>query len=356
MIKTSERKLGILVTTDENEIASFLLGAEQGGRPRYVFSTYQSLRKVAEAQAIADHRFDMVICDEAHNCVGESGTLMTVIHDEEAIKADRRVFFTATPKYYTARAKENAEVRGMELHCMDDEAVFGPVAYSLPFATAIREGMICDYQVVIVGVDDHTQMEAFNTGDFAELPVGSVVDPVMLAVQIGIAKAIKAYDLKRLITFHSTVAKAKEFAVGHGRTPSFPSVVAKLSKSARRRGTVEADYLHGMMSAKKRGAILETLNDASAQLCKVVSNCQCLSEGTNVPALDGIAYLDPKSSVVDIIQSVGRVLRLAKGKSRGLPGGSSISKLMGGNKRQSNKARPPFTVAAFNQNRNRRKA
>ena len=40
-----------------------------------------------------------------------------------------------------------------------------------------------------------------------------------------------------------------------------------------------------------------------------MTNVRCLSEGVDVPALDAVVFMAPKKSQIDIVQSVGRVMR-----------------------------------------------
>jgi predicted helicase len=119
---------------------------------------------------------------------------------------------TATPRYFTGRVVREAEEAVFEVASMDDEAAFGPVLYRLGFAEAIKGDLLTDYQVVVVGIDDATYRDWAQRGRFVTLDGTEVTDARTLAGQIGLATAMRRYDLHRTITFHSRVKRAREFA------------------------------------------------------------------------------------------------------------------------------------------------
>ena len=138
------------VTSDVEEIRRFI----KGDGAKVIFSTYQSSPIVADAQAgDSTLGFDLVVADEAHRCTGKVTSAFSTVLDNNRIIATKRLFATATPRTYTASVKKTAEDRGIEVACMDDEAVFGKVLYSLPFGEAIRLELLTDYRIVIIGVD-----------------------------------------------------------------------------------------------------------------------------------------------------------------------------------------------------------
>ncbi len=83
--------------------------------------------------------------------------------------------------------------------------------------------------------------------------------------------------------------------------------------------TVEADHVDGTQNALFRSDRLAWLKaeDAGDGVCRILSNARCLSEGVDVPALDAVLFLNPRNSLVDVVQSVGRVMRTSPGKSYG---------------------------------------
>ncbi len=147
---TSE--LGVPVTTDPHDVAAFL---RRRSGPRVVFSTYQSSPQIAAAFAVGRvPAFDLVIADEAHRVAGLESSNFSTVLDGKAIKAQRRLFMTATPRYFTGRVLKAAQDADLEIASMDDETKFGTVFHRLTFGEAIKRELLTDYQVAVVGVDN----------------------------------------------------------------------------------------------------------------------------------------------------------------------------------------------------------
>lgn len=267
------------VTTDPGQAARFLR-RHQAGRPQVVFSTYHSVPVVAAAQrAVPDTPFDLVICDEAHHLAGAPRESFRVALDRRGIVARKRLFMTATPRVVT----------GDEVLSMGDPAVFGPVAHTVTFRSAIDEGLLADYQVLVVAA------AAASTRDEDR----STITPAALV------DAIDHHGVRRVLSFHGRVAKAESFVdvLDSYRTPGGTNVRAR---------AVAAGTL-----SDERARTLRWLGDPQTTQARVVASARCLSEGVDVPAVDGILFADTRTSVVDILQAIGRVLRPAPGKDRG---------------------------------------
>jgi superfamily II DNA or RNA helicase len=300
--------LAFPVTSDVDEVKNFLSGAGN----RVVFSTYQSSSVIAVAQADATiPAFDLVVADEAHRCAGKVGSDFTAILDNAQIRSAKRLFATATPRTYSSNVKKAAEDRGVEVVGMDNAALFGEVLYALPFGKAIERKLLTDYRVVIIGVDDPTIAQWITNRELVSTGTGIETDSESLAAQIGLLKAIKDYDLKRIISFHSRVNRAEAF------TTDIQNIMAWISDEHRPGGTLRTGFVSGNMSANKRKIKLDQLKGLNADERGVLSNARCLSEGVDVPSLDGVAFIDPRSSQVDIIQAVGRAIRLSPDKKAG---------------------------------------
>jgi len=300
--------LAFPVTSDANEVKRFLSGAGN----RVVFSTYQSTSVIAAAQADPTvPAFDLAVADEAHRCAGKVGSDFTAILDNAQIRSAKRLFTTATPRTYSSNVKKAAEDRGVEVVGMDNAALFGVVLYALPFGKAIESKLLTDYRVVIIGVDDPTIAQWIANREWVTTGTGIETDSETLAAQIGLLKAIKDYDLKRIISFHSRVNRAETF------TTDIQQTMAWISDEHRPSGTLRTDFVTGNMPANKRKIKLDQLKALGANERGVLSNARCLSEGVDVPSLDGVAFIDPRSSQVDIIQAVGRAIRLSPDKKAG---------------------------------------
>ena len=300
--------LAFPVTSDANEVKRFLSGAGN----RVVFSTYQSSSVIAATQAdTTTPAFDLVVADEAHRCAGKVGSEFTTILDNTLIRSTKRLFATATPRTYSSTIHKAAEERGVEVVGMDNATLFGEVLYALPFGKAIENKLLTDYRVVIIGVDDPTIAEWIANRELVTTNTGIETDSESLAAQIGLLKAIKDYDLKRIISFHSRVNRAEAFAT------DIKKIMNWISDAHRPSGALRTDFVSGNMPANKRKIKLDQLKALSADSRGVLSNARCLSEGVDVPSLDGVAFIDPRSSQVDIIQAVGRAIRLSPDKKIG---------------------------------------
>jgi hypothetical protein len=296
------------VTSNVEEIRKFLYRSG----PKVVFSTYQSSPLVAEAQGVATvPGFDLAIADEAHRCAGKVGNDFTTILDAKLIRAKKRLFATATPRTYSTNVKKAAGERGIDVVGMDDEAVFGKVSYSLPFGEAIKRGLLTDYQVVIIGVDNPTIAAWIENRELVKTESGIESDAESLAAQIGLLKAYKDYDLRRVISFHSRVKRAEQFS------KDLINVNGWVSAEHKPTGSLKTDFVSGEMATDKRRIKLAQLKSLSPQERGLLTNARCLSEGVDVPSLDGVAFIDPRSSQIDIIQAVGRAIRLSTNKTAG---------------------------------------
>jgi superfamily II DNA or RNA helicase len=299
--------LAFPVTTDPSEIASFL--RKRG--PRVVFSTYQSSPQVAAAMTGREPGFDLAVADEAHRCTGRVSGEFSTILDDKAIRARRRLFMTATPRYFTGRVVKEAAELDLEVASMDDEARFGPVLHRLTFGEAIEKDLLSDYQVAVVVVDDDTCRDYAKRGTFVTTGGANVTDARTLAAQIGLAKAMRRYDLRRVVSFHSRVAWARNFS------RSLPSVIGWMPSRQRPPGALWSSYVSGGMPSGHRDSLLGRLRDLDDAERGLLSNARCLAEGVDVPTLDAVAFIDPRRSEVDVVQAVGRAIRKSPEKKMG---------------------------------------
>jgi len=305
---TRASDIGVPVTGDIKEIKSFL--RTRGSK--VIFSTYQSSPLIAEAQK--DQKipaFNLVLADEAHRCAGKVSEAFGCVLDPKRIRADKLLFMTATPRILSGQTKTAAEGRDIEVASMDDPAVFGEVLHKFTFSQAIEEGRLSKYRVVIGGVDDPLIQSQIQNRDLLRTSNGIELDAQTLASHIALAKATKKYDLRRVISFHGRVAGAKQFAADH------TEVLGWVRKADRPSGKTTADYVSGDMTSGDRNTKLNRLRHLEPDERGILSNARCLSEGVDVPSLDGVAFIDPRKSQVDIVQAVGRAIRKSEGKTHG---------------------------------------
>jgi superfamily II DNA or RNA helicase len=302
-------ELGMPVTSNPSEIAAFL---RKRSGPRVVLCTYQSAHRIAESFALGRvPAFDLAIADEAHRCAGPQSSNFSDVLDRDRIRAHRRLFMTATPRYFTGRVIKAAGDEDLEMASMDDAAKFGPVFHRLGFSEAIRRNLLTDYQVAIVGVDDATYRAYADKGTLVTRDAEKITDARSLAAQIGLAKAMRRYNLRRVISFHSRVARAQQFAT------EMPDVLAWMPARQRPDGSLWSRHASGTMTAGERHVLLQHLTDLDDGERGLIANARCLAEGVDVPTLDGVAFIDPRRSEVDIVQAVGRAIRKADDKTAG---------------------------------------
>ena len=300
--------IGVPVTGDTKEIQGFLR------RPgvKVVFSTYQSSPLIADAQKDSKTpAFDIVFADEAHRCAGNVSEAFGCVLNAKRIRSNRLLFMTATPRILSKQIKNAAEGQGIDVSSMDDHAVFGKVLHQLKFSQAIEQELLSDYRVLIVCVDDAMVQQRIRNRDLLRTSNGVELDAETLATHIALAKAVKDYDLRRVISFHGRVKGAQAFAADH------KDVLAWVRKSDRPSGSTMTDYVSGDMNSGERNTKINRLRHLGADERGILSNARCLSEGVDVPSLDGVAFIDPRKSQVDIVQAVGRAIRKSAGKTHG---------------------------------------
>ncbi len=309
--------LGFPVTTNADEIADFL--RQDSLLPAVVLTTYQSMAEVSKAlHQDGVPPFDLVVADEAHRTAGPLGAEFAMVLDNEKIPAKKRLFMTATPKAISAEVQKDAEEKfDFKQASMDNEVLYGPQFYELTYQEAKLLGRVSDYEVnvILVKEDDPTYLKylqwAVNRNLVRVDDSGKVTDASKVALQIALIKAIKEHGLRRVIAFFSRVKPSREFA------ETLTDVIPWLNKSERPTAKVWVKHMDGTQPAGDRNRVLQKLRNVAEDECGVVTNARCLTEGIDVPALDGEVFVDPKRSVIDIVQAVGRVFRVAPGKDKG---------------------------------------
>lgn len=283
---------GVPVTVDPERIAEFV-SSGPGAATRLLISTYHSAERVAEAYALRPlPTLDFAIFDEAHHTAGRTGKAFSVVLDNTRIPVDFRLSLTATAVVHKS-SDGTADVVSM-----DDDQSYGKRVHELTFGQAIQRKLLADYEVAIVLVSDQDVHKALLSNDALQTGPGSG-DAATTAAQIAVARAMRQYDLHRIIAFHSRVAHSKRFS-------------ATLGTIGAATADVEITSLHtdGGTPSAERLTQLQTLAHPGPARRVVLNNCRTLAEGVDVSSVDGICLVDPKSSETDIIQAVGRALRL----------------------------------------------
>jgi predicted helicase len=287
-----------------------------------IFSTYQSLDVVKEAQILGLPEFDLILCDEAHRTAGVSKkeeTNFKLIHSNENIKGKKRLYMTATPKVFDVKGEEKKKIEEenlIKIFDMSDEEIFGPKFFEYSFRKAIEEGYLSNYRVVAMELDKKVVQRELYEYLISE---GSLnIDETTKLVGLGRLIKGEVYNeddnpldlkIKSGIVFTNRVSKSKQIA------EEFPRIFQEYFKTT---PPAEVKHIDGNMSAFEKSNRIKWLKGGDDDKAHILTNAKVLTEGIDVPALDFVAFLDPKESIVDIIQAVGRVIRKAEGKEFGL--------------------------------------
>lgn len=315
-------------TTDPDLIVAQYKRTSNEKNMTVFFSTYQSLPVITEAQKHGVPSFDLIIADEAHRTTGvtiagEDDSNFTRVHDNKYVEGNKRLYMTATPRVFSDSAKGKAAGANAVLASMDDQSLFGPEFYRLGFHEAVQRDLLTDYKVLILAVDEAAVSRAFQRQlsdenneiklDDATRIVGCV-NALAKRAAVDTSFASDPDPMERAVAFSNTIAQSKKF------TKLFAEVAAQWNAKANGVDEfhVDVDHVDGKFNSLQREALLHWLKSSPAEdTCKVLSNAKCLTEGVDVPALDAILFLEPRNSMVDVIQAVGRVMRKNEGKQFG---------------------------------------
>lgn len=288
-----------------------------------VFCTYQSIKKIVAAQEDGFPEFKLVICDEAHRTVGlkdkkiKETPEFKIVHDNSKIKIQNRLYMTATPKLFDVSKKTDKTLQDNVLWDMSDEDVYGKDFFTYSFTTGVENKYLSDFQVVILGLIEDEFQATYDkysllseTEEQIDKKILSMPDFVNL---IGIRKIIDEHKIKKAISFCRYATKNK----GNSKyiTNFFNNHIANEDPDTYQT-RVTMEHIDGTMISSYRKKILSKFDENNNQ-CLIISNARCLSEGIDVPTLDAVIFMHPRKSKVDIVQAVGRVMRISKRKNIG---------------------------------------
>ncbi len=338
-VETFAHELRYPATTDAKRLAYEVGRRHDAQHMSVVFSTYHSIDVISRAQHLYDlAEFDLIICDEAHRTTGATFDDATEsnfvkIHDPEFIRGGKRLYMTATPRIYGDMAKATAERDSITLCSMDDEALFGKQFHVITFSEAVHLKLLTDYKVLVLAIsEDHVsaRLQSLLKDENNSLKVDDA------ARIIGCWKALSkqgqdgdfgedVVPMKRAVAFCQVIerqtGKARTHKVSSKEIAAMFSQVVEAYQAQDDSDNdliCEAEHVDGSMNAGQKEEKLQWLKDEPPpNTCRILSNVRCLSEGVDVPALDAVLFLTPRNSQVDVVQSVGRVMRNAPGKERG---------------------------------------
>lgn len=333
--------LAVPASTNPQSITSQLKKYRSHDGLVVVFSTYQSIDAVSAAQQEILSKtngeygvFDFIICDEAHRTTGvklsdKDESNFTKIHSDDNVKGRKRLYMTATPRLYGQSAKIKASEKNCILCSMDDKALYGEEFYRVNFSYAVQNGLLTDYKVLVLTVGENDVPDNIKR-DITDTTTELNFDDTskLIGVINGLSKMIQGDDhrtwdadphmMRRAVAFCSSIDKsASRAGIASKYVASvLPQISEKYdenldAESLSHTVSITARHIDGSMNSQERSGILQWLADEpdNDRECRVVTNVRCLSEGVDVPSLDAVLFLSARNSQVDVVQSVGRVMR-----------------------------------------------
>jgi predicted helicase len=292
--------LGIPTNTDPEIIAKWLRKRSPG--LKVVFTTYQSGKVLAEASRSVKRVFDLGIMDEAHKTVGDRDKTFAHLLSDKNIRIRKRVFMTATERRYSGNRDE--------IISMDNPEVYGDTFELLTFKEALEQKtpILSDYKILTMMIGREDIAQYVEQHSIVKPNRGKWDDGVqaeMLASVVALQKAMEKYPIKHAVSFHTSIAKAQAFKSNQ----QIYSDEVNAEPDA-----LETFFVSGKTPTSIRSRKIKEFADAEKAL---ITNARCLTEGVDVPKIDGVLFADPKRSAVDIVQAVGRALRTSEGKEFG---------------------------------------
>lgn len=298
-----------------------------------VFSTYQSIEVISKAQKKMGVVFDMIVCDEAHRTTGATlagaeESNFVKVHDDNFLQAKKRIYMTATPRLFSESSKKKAEEGSIEICSMDDPKLYGEEMYRIGFGEAVKKQLLSDYKVLVLTIDPMAMTEslqlslATDSGEMLSDDEAKLIGCFNALSKITLVddRQLKETDpqpMKRAVAFSQNIKISKEIVDLINKLKD--SYYGALKPEAQKQTVcVEAKHIDGSMGASSRDELLSWLKaDIDDGDCRILNNVRCLSEGVDVPSLDAVLFLSARDSEVDVVQSVGRVMRTAPGKKYG---------------------------------------
>ena len=296
---SSTKNLGIDVSTDIEYISNWLQNKTHN--ITIVFTTYQSGKVISQASQKANITYDLGIMDEAHKTVGLKDSLFGHLLFDENISISKRLFMTATERRYKGNSDDIASMDDIELYGEDFEV--------LTFKEALESNppILCDYKIIAMMVTKKEIAQLIENNDFIKPKNKNYtkeIEAEMLASTVALHKAIKKHNIKHTISFHSSIERAKFFKT--------QEVIFR--KSFKEYTDLDTFHVSGTTPTATRNRVIDTFSKSKNSL---ITNARCLTEGVDIPNIDSVLFADPKQSTVDIVQAVGRALRLSKDKKFG---------------------------------------
>ena len=315
-----------------------------------IFSTYQSIGVIHDAQALGMPEFDIVVCDEAHRTTGNAlpgvskteASAFMKIHFNENVAAKKRLYMTATPRIYGETAKRKGAEEDYTIASMDDESIYGPTAYQIKFGEAVEQKLLTDYKVVVLTVQEDAigdrlpsleSDQGVNAMSLEPSDIGKIIGCWKGLVDhgegapddaTGLGGMLVVDDVETMVTdckpLHRAVGFCSTINASKTITEAFSQIVEKFAEDEHEELPLKCELRHvdGNMPSDQRTRNITWLGgDVAEDECRILTNARCLAEGIDVPNLDAVIFFNAKNSTVDVVQAVGRVMRRAEGKDFG---------------------------------------
>ncbi len=319
-------------TTEPKRLAVEMNNRHDDEHMTVVFSTYHSIQVISDAQReYALSEFDLIICDEAHRTTGatfgeDDESAFVKVHDNDFLQARKRLYMTATPRIYGEGAKAKADQDNVALFSMDDKSLYGDELHVITFSEAVKLGLLCDYKVIVLAVEEshiNRRLQSLLKDENNTLKVddaAKIVGCWKALAKLGTQEELMgdSEPMHRAVAFCQVIEAQKGGKVHKVSSKQISGMFQQVVEAYQQQEEVEAGakliceaaHVDGSMSAGEKE---EKLNWLKASIpddtCRILSNVRCLSEGVDVPALDAVIFLTPRNSQVDVVQSVGRVMR-----------------------------------------------
>ncbi len=292
----SSSEMGFHVTTDVNEVSDWL--KSKNNQIKIIFTTYHS--SLVMANGSKNIVFDLAIFDEAHKTVGHESKVKSHLINENNIKIKKRIFMTATERLFKRHKADYLS--------MDNKNAYGETIYQMSFKEAISTTpkIICDYKIITFEIKSQDIANLNKNNDFIDIKdkLGIDVSAREFATSISLRKAIKKHKIRKILTFHRSIKRAKDFKKHQEYVSDLYNENIEL----------ETFHINGSMTSNERYSIMNSFEQSNTS---IITNARCLTEGVDMPAVDCVVFTDPKKSIIDIVQAAGRTLRMSPGKKYG---------------------------------------
>ncbi|MFI8834892.1 Helicase associated domain protein [Streptomyces afghaniensis] len=302
-----------------------------------VICTYDSLDKIEQTQrtGYAVPPFDLAVMDEAHRIAGRADKKWAIVNDAQRIRADRRLYMTATPRIFAApelaesaditRPRRRPAAAGPDVdafaNSMDNEQVYGKKVFEYPLAQAVEDGRAADYRIVVPTLTDTDLRRRLNLPTPSSAPAASRAgddnegDSALrtTALHLAVLRAMTEHGLKKVLVYFNLVSDARRFA---RELPHTLRLLARTDPDLVPDITPKLFFAHGEHTPAQRA---DTFTAFAAADCAILANSRLIAEGVDIPSVDAIVFADPTRSVIRCVQALGRALRLdVSGKTASL--------------------------------------